>query len=224
MKKLFIGLAALALGAAAQAQDPSTGSGQAQQQPPQKEMHFRHHGEGRREGHGRHGELAQKLNFSDQQKQQLKDINTKYRQQLADLMKNEDITVREQKARLAAIRKEHKEQMQALLTPDQKAQLEKMKAEHRELAKVNAKTRAEKMKIKLGLSDDQAKQLKDMHTGTAAKMKQIRDDQSLTPDHKKEQIKSLVKEQHEQLKSVLTPEQLKQLDEMHHGHQREWTK
>ena len=217
MKRLFIGLVALALGAGAvEAQNTP------QQQPQQEQMHRHdHRGFGK---HGEHGDLAKKLNFSDQQKQQLKDINTKYRQQLADLKKNEDITVREQKTRLAAIRKEHHEQMQALLTPDQKAQVEKMKAEHKELAKVNAKARAEKMKIKLGLSDDQAKQLKDMHAGTAAKMKQIREDQSLSPDQKKEQIKSLVKEQHEQLKSVLTPDQLKQLNEMHHARQGEWTK
>jgi len=228
MNKLFIGLAALALSAgAAQAQEAQPAPQQ------QKEKHsFHHRGQGMRHGHGHDQALAKKLHFSDQQKQQFKDINTKYRQQLTELKKNEDITVREQKARMAAIHKEHKEQMQALFTPEQKAQLQKMKEDRKELAKVNAKARAEKMKIKLGLSDEQAKQLKDMHAGTFAKMKQIREDKSLSADQKKDQVKSLVKDQHEQLKSVLTPEQLKQLEGMRHGRQgrdregreKEWSK
>lgn len=224
MNKLFIGLVALALG---------TGAAQAQETPQQKpgQSFHQHHGDG--QGHGRHDHmLAKKLNFSDQQKQQLKDINTKYHQQLADLKKNEDITVREQKARMAAIHKEHKEQMQALLTPEQKTQWQKMKEEHKELAKVNANARAEKMKIKLGLSDEQAKQLKDMHASTFAKIKQIRENQSLSREQKREQVKSIVKDQHEQLKSVLTPGQLKQLEDMHHSHpgrdregrEKEWSK
>jgi Spy/CpxP family protein refolding chaperone len=125
---------------------------------------------------------------------------------------------------MAAIQKDHRQQMQNLLTPEQKAQIEKMKTERKEMAQVNAKARAEKMKIKLGLSDQQAQQLKELHTSTAAKMKQIHSDQSLSPDQKKEQIKSLVQDQKQQLKTVLSPEQLKQLDEMHHGHQRNWTK
>jgi len=80
------------------------------------------------------------------------------------------------------------------------------------------------MKIRLGLSDDQAKRLADLRTATVAKMKELRSNQSLSPDQKREQMKSLVQDQKQQLKSVLTPDQLKQLDEMHHGRGREWSK
>jgi len=169
--------------------------------------------------------LAKKLNFSDQQKQQLKDINKQYHQQLADLNKNLDITVREQRAKMAAIHKDHQQQIQNLFTPEQKAQLQKMKDERQEMAKVNAKARAEKMKIKLGLSDDQAQKLKDLRTATFTKIKDIRSNESLSADQKREKMKAIVEDQKQQLKSVLTPDQLKQLDDMHHGdRRREWTK
>lgn len=168
--------------------------------------------------------MAKRLHFSDQQKQQLKDINKNYHQQLADLDKNLDITVREQRAKLASLHEDHKAQIQALYTPEQKAELQKMKDQRREMAQVNAKARAEKMKIKLGLSDDQARQLADLRTATFSKMKELRSNQSLTPDQKREQMKSLVQDQKQQLKSVLTPDQLKQLDEMHHGRGRDWSK
>src|SRR4051794_35350804 len=133
MKKLFIGMIALALGA---------GAAQAQEAPQQKPMdHPGHRGPGGHEGHGHEQMLAKKLNFSDQQKQQLKDINKQYHQQLADLNKNLDITVREQRAKMAAIHKDHAQQIQNLFTPEQKAQLQKMKDERQEMAKVNAQAR-----------------------------------------------------------------------------------
>ena len=198
------------------------GAAQAQQDSPKPADHFGHRGHGGSEGHGREQMLSKKLNFSDQQKQQLKDINQQYHQQLADLNKNLDITVREQRAKMAAIRKDHMQQIQNLYTPEQKAQLQKMKEERMEMAKVNAKARAEKMKIKLGLTDDQAQKLQDLRTATFTKIKDVRSNESLTPDQKREQMKAIVQDQKQQLKSVLTPDQLKQLDEG--GHQRKWSK
>ena len=225
MKKIFVSVIALALCAGAvQAQQND------QQQGDQQHMgRFNHGGPG---GFGGRGHdmmmgrmMEQKLNFTDQQKQQVKDINQKYHQQLADLNKNLDITVREQREKMASLRKDHMTQLQGVLTADQKAQIQKMKDERAELAKVNAKAREDKMKIKLGLTDEQAQKLKDLRTTTFTKMKELRSNQSLTPDQKKAQITAIMKDQKEQMKTVLTPEQLKQLDEMHHGHQRgEWSK
>jgi hypothetical protein len=76
------------------------------------------------------------------------------------------------------------------------------------------------MKVRLGLSDAQASQLKDMRKGMATKMKSIHTDNSLTDEQKHEQIKSLVKEQKDQLKNILTPEQLKQLQQIREQHHR----
>ena len=209
---------ALALGAGAvQAQQGD------QQQGPPRQGRFNRRGpggDGRHEGFGGGRMLAGKLHFSDQQKQQLKDINSQYRKQLTDLNKNLDITVREQHAKLADLRKSHLQQVEALYTPEQKTQIQKMKDERKQMAEVNAKARAEKMKIRLGLSDDQAQKLKDLRTATASKMKDLRSNQSLSTDQKREQIRKIIAEQKEQMKSVLTPDQQKQMEQMHRGHQR----
>lgn len=186
----------------------------AQQPDPMQQAHhrsFHHHV---------HGMMAKKLNFSDQQKQQLKSINSDYRKKLADLKKNEDITVREFKSRMSVLRKEHRTQIQALLTPEQKDQVAKMKQERMQLAKVNAGARAERMKIKLGLNDAQASQLKEIRTGMAAKIKAIHTDNSLSREQKHAQIKSLVMQQKDQLKTILTTEQLQQLQQMRAAHNR----
>jgi len=178
-------------------------------------MQQNHHRSFRHRGHDR---MAQKLNFSDQQKQQLKSINSDYHKKLADLKKNEDITVREFKSGMAALRKDHRAQLQALLTPEQKNQLAKMKQERMQMAKVNANARAEKMKIKLGLNDTQASQLKTIRTDMVAKMKSIHMDNSLSQEQKHEQMKNLVLQQKEQLKNILTAEQRQQMEQMKKEH------
>lgn len=174
---------------------------------------FRHH-----RGHGR-DMMAKKLNFSDQQKEQLKNINSDYHKKMMDLKKHDEITVKEFKSQMGALNKAHREQMQALLTPAQKDQLSKMKEERMKMAKVNAGARAEKMKIKLGLTDAQASQLKTMRTETFGKIKSIHADNSLSQEQKHEQIKSLVLQQKEQLKTVLTPDQMQKLEQMKGQHQ-----
>jgi len=169
--------------------------------------------------------IAKKLNFSDQQKDQLKNINSDYHKKVSELRKHEEITVREMKSQLAALHQQHREQIAALLTPAQKDQLAKMKQQGIAMAKVNAGARAEKLKIKLGLSDAQAGQLKTIRTDMAAKMKLIHTDNTLSQEQKREQFKTLVTAQKEQLKSILTAEQLQQLEQLkQQRHRRDFSK
>ncbi|MEP6748941.1 MAG: hypothetical protein ABJB86_14515 [Bacteroidota bacterium] len=206
MKKIIVSLAILLVAAV-------TVNAQQQDQKGQQHQQFNHHDH---KGRG-HDMMAKKLNFSDQQKQQLKNINTDYHNKMTALKKNEDITVRESKMRINTLRKDHRAQIRALLTPEQKNQIAKMKQERMEMAKINANARAEKMKIKLGLNHTQASQLKDMRTGMVTKMKSIHTDNSLSQEQKHEQIKTLVMQQKDQLKTILTPEQLQQMQQMRKG-------
>lgn len=206
MKKILAGLAVIMAAAfsvnAQQADKP---------QKQEHHQHFRHHGGGM---------MAKKLNFSDAQKQQLKDINSSFHQKMSELKKHDEITVKEYHVQMNALQQEHKSQLQAVLTPAQKDQLAKMKQERTEKAKTHALARAEKMKTKLGLTDAQAGQLKEMRSGTMAKIKTIREDNTLNRDQKRDQIKSLVIQQKDQLKTILTPEQLQQLEQMKGQHRR----
>lgn len=206
MKRTIVSLAVMVIAAiSVNAQQPDKTIN------PEHQQHFRHHG---------HGMMAKKLNFSDAQKQQLKTINSDYHNKMMELKKHDEITVKEYKSQMTALRKAHMAQIQALLTPAQKDELAKMKEKRMEMAKLNAGTRAEKMKIKLGLSDAQASQLKEARTDMVAKIKSIHTDNSLSQDQKREQIKSLVMQQKDQLKTILTPEQLEQLQQMRLQHHR----
>ena len=204
MKKAILGIclaAFVAVGAFAQDQE----------QPGFSDHHY---------GHQRFDMMSQ-LNLSDQQKSELKTINEDFKQQMTDLKKNEDITVREWKSKMATIRKDHHEKVQNVLTDDQKASLKKMMQEHRAEMRKHSAHRLEQMKKDLNLTDDQVASLKKNHEDMAQKFKAIRDDKSLSDDQKKAQLKDLREQQQNSLKSILTPEQMQkwQQEKKSHRHQ-----
>ncbi len=69
------------------------------------------------------------------------------------------------------------------------------------------------MKADLGLSEEQSAKLKDNREAMAEKIKAIREDKSISDESKKEQVKELMKKQKEEMKSILTEDQLKKLEE-----------
>jgi hypothetical protein len=130
-----------------------------------------------------------------------------------DLQKKDDITVKEWRSKQAQLIQDHRDKMQSVLTPDQKSQLDKMKAERGAKMKEMNEKRFKMMKERLALTDEQSKKLKDMHAATAEKMKAIHENSNLSPQQKMEQSKELKKQDKEQLKSILTEEQLKKMKE-----------
>jgi hypothetical protein len=167
------------------------------------------------------GMMTEKLNLSEDQKVKMKTINEDFQAQMTELKKNDNITVKEWKSKMQTLRKDQHAKMQGLLTGEQKAQLEKMKADHKALREVDAKARTEKMKIKLGLTDDQAAKISRNHSEMAEKLKAIHDNNALDEASKKEQMKEVMKQQKETMKSILTEEQMKKLhDSKREGHQK----
>src|SRR4051812_28445805 len=117
MKKIVLGMMAVALTFSAMAQTNDGSADKAKSE--QKE--FKHK-------HARHGENFDKLNLTDDQKAQVKTLNESFRQQMQDLHKqgNMDVDARQQKR--DALVKEHKEKLAAILTPEQRKQAEAMRS------------------------------------------------------------------------------------------------
>jgi hypothetical protein len=187
--------------------------------------------------HERHGKMhhrkggamgLHKLNLTDAQKEQMKSQHENFRKQMEELKKNDNITVKEWKTRMENLRKENKTKMENILTAEQKAQVEKMKIEKKAMHEVDAKARLEKMKIHLGLSQEQASKIEKNRKEMAEKMKAIRENKSLNDEKRREEMKELMKKQKENMKSILTEEQLNKMKEgkkhgpgMRHGKQPE---
>ena len=196
MKKVLGSLLALTLiVSAAQAQDQT-----------ETHRHGKHHGKEM---------LAKELNLTADQKKQLKDINADTHKQMAELKKNDNITVKDFNSRKEAIKKTQHEKMLALLTPDQKAQMEKMKQDRMAKGKERGEHGLQNMKTQLNLTDEQVSKLEASRESFHAKAKDIRSNTSLTEDQKKSQIKELAKQQREDTMSILTKEQLQKMQELH---------
>lgn len=169
---------------------------------------------GMHKGHPRMpGMLMQKLNLTEDQKAKFKTQHESFRKQMEELKKNDNITVKEWKSRMEALHKDNKTKLDGILTTEQRAQIEKMKEEQKAMREVDAKARMEKMKIHLGLTDEQAEKMKKNREEMAQKMKSLREDEKMDADKKKGKIKELMKEQKEKMKSILTEEQMKKMQE-----------
>lgn len=198
MKKIIVTVFALAV---------ATLATQAQDKPDVK--HDRSKGR-------QHKEYFQQLNLSEEQKAKFKSLNEDFRKQMQDLKSQENLTVKDQKEKMKALRNDHKTKVQGVLTNEQKDQMKKMREEHKAKRQANASDRMEKMKTRLNLSDDQVAKMKTQRTEMSSKFKALRENKSLSDEQRKEQMKELRKQQKEGMKSILTEEQMKKLQEGKH--------
>jgi Spy/CpxP family protein refolding chaperone len=173
-----------------------------------------------KKNHHRGGMEMKSLNLTEDQKAKFKSQNEAFRKEMQELKKNENITVKDWKAKAETIRKQHKEGIQSILTSEQKAKMQEMKAkmqEKRKEGKVRSddmrKNRGDRMKTELGLTADQSAKLETSHKAIREQMKAIRANTALSDEQKREQMKELHKKQKENLKSILTEEQLQKMKE-----------
>ncbi len=166
----------------------------------------------KRGGHDKQ-EMMKQLNLTVAQKQQFKTQREDFQQQMAELKKNDNITVKDWKAKKETLHKEQKAKMDAILTSDQKATLEKLKAEGKGKHDGMNRHQGNDMKTQLGLTDDQSAKMKKSREEMMQKMKALRDDKTLIDEQRMEKRKELMKQQKESMKSILTPEQMKKLNE-----------
>ena len=113
--------------------------------------------------------ISKQLNFSEEQKKQSKTINADFRKKMQELNKNENITVKEQREKKSAILKERKARMHGLLTAEQRTKLAQLKVERKVKKEERYANRLDKMKTRLGLTDEQVSKLKDPKSSKSCK-------------------------------------------------------
>lgn len=160
--------------------------------------------------HSRHEMMARKMNLSADQQVKMKAIHEA------------------RKAEMKALKQQHKQlnqkyadQANQVLTPAQKEQMQKMKAERKQKAKEGRKGfkhgkagrhgkgmhKGAQMRKDLNLSADQQNRMAELRKEFKGQFDALKSNQSLTAEQKKEQMKELKKSQQEKMKSILTQEQ-----------------
>lgn len=119
MKKLALGIMAVAISFASMAQS-DTAKHRGQYKGAHKE--FKQRG-------GR--EFGENLNLTEAQKSQVKTLNENFRNQMKALREDQSLSDEARKEKARALKTQHKSQIQALLTPEQKKQWEEQKGQGR---------------------------------------------------------------------------------------------
>jgi Spy/CpxP family protein refolding chaperone len=204
MKKLFIAALSLAL---------FTGvvAAQTKEHRDDHKQHHRHHKHHKRHHH-RKGVAA--VHFSDAQKAQAKNIAKDYHTKMTALRSNDNMTLGDFKKQRAALATQHKQDMKNLLTPEQKTQVAAAQQKRQEDRQVRSAAHIERMKIKLGLQDEQVAKIKEQRESFHKQAMAIRQDQTLQPEQKRAQMKALAQSQKNQFKSILTTEQQEKLNSL----------
>ncbi len=201
MKKYFTSALILAL---------TISAAQAQTTPEKKQGH-----------HKEHKMAYDQLNLSAEQKASMQKIREDFKKKMDELRKQDQLTVAEMKQRRQALHDQHKSQMEAILTPAQKDQLAKMKADRKSM-KMEGKGKPDKggrdfghrgasLQKELNLTPDQQQKVSKIRDDYRTKMQALRNDNSIPQDQKKEKMRELMKQQQEEMKSVLTPEQVEKM-------------
>ena len=221
MKKYLIAASAfmiIAVTANAQSTDNSTKSAPNQQN---SKMHGPRTGLGMNT-HRRNFMMMRDINLTDAQKQQAKSLNEEYNAKVKNLKKDENITLKDYRAKKASLEQERKSKFQALLTPEQKDKIAQAKKTRSEKMKMTTQKRLDKMKSDLNLTDEQVAKIQEQRNTSMEKMKAIRENSSLSEDQKREQLMDLHKSMHESMNSILTADQIKKRDEMRINRMKDW--
>lgn len=215
----------------------SIGAVQAQQTKPgkaegQKKEHRGHHGDHK----GGKGAGFEKLNLTADQKAKMQSLREEFKKESQALKAQENtLTVAQMKEKRKALHEKHQAQMQAILTKEQKEQIAQFKAEHKGAAQARkgdrgrfdssargqrdgfrgqrgpGGARGAEFAKELNLTADQQTRMQQIRTDFRSKMEAVRNNSALTQEQKRTQFQELTKAQQEQMKSVLTKEQIEKM-------------
>ena len=155
--------------------------------------------------------MFQGLDLTDDQRSKVQTILQGERSQIQALRSNTSLTDDQRKQQARQLRRTDHQQLLAILTPEQQA---KMKQLHQQRRGRQASFNAGRRFQALNLSEQQKAQMAPIFQSTRQQMQALRSDSSLTPEQKRERMKEIRQNQMAQMKSILTPEQQQQMQQM----------
>ncbi|MBX2964888.1 MAG: hypothetical protein KF845_01995 [Cyclobacteriaceae bacterium] len=176
---------------------------------------FAQHEDGRHKRAGGYGETMKTvLSLDDNQDEAIREINKKYATRHVELRKDSTQTREEKRAESQSLMKERKDEIKAVLTPEQNAKWEEHKTQRLEKRKEHRKKgvdkHRERVKTDLSLSDEQAAKMQEAGKAFREKSRELKKDGK----GEKEEFKKLKTEYDTTVKSILTDEQYQKWREM----------
>jgi periplasmic protein CpxP/Spy len=158
-------------------------------------------GKGKFKGMGEGKGKFEGLNLTDEQKAKMKAVWESKKPQLKAIRENTSLTPEQKKEKLKTLRDSIKNEMKAILTPEQQKTLEEKKSKMGEMRK------------KVGLTDEQKQKMKALRDKFKPEIQAIKNDSTLSKEQKMAKMKDVLAKMETELKTFLTPEQQKKFEE-----------
>ena len=136
----------------AQQDQDKNSSGQTQGDDQGKQRQWRRGGMQRQRQHM--AAIAEKLNLTDEQKQQFQKISQETRKQAMAIRQDSALSNDQKKEKMQAVRKQAHQQMFGVLTPEQKDKLKEMREQHKKEMEKNKTPGDQASARKAGAADD----------------------------------------------------------------------
>ncbi|HOM71140.1 MAG TPA: hypothetical protein PLP86_02750 [Armatimonadota bacterium] len=165
--------------------------------------------------------IAAKLNLTPDQRQAIQSIVESHRQQAQRIMQS-NLFPEEKRARRQELRQDMKREIFQILTPEQQAKAQrfmKQKAGQRQ----GAHLRMQQCFEQLNLTQEQKEQIAAIHRRAMVAVRDVKTNTELTDRAKQDRIKIIRERTHEQVMSVLTPEQRNQFNQFCAQHRQQKT-
>lgn len=146
---------------------------------------------------------SQRVQLTAEQKKQLHDLRVSARDQAAIIHNDQTLTAEQKQSKLKELHASTREQMKAVLSPDQQ--------------KAFAARRAA-FAAKLGLTPDQQSKMKDLFTSTHQQRQAVLTNSGLSNEQKQAQLTQIREASKAQLATILTPDQLTKMQQMRRMH------
>ncbi len=174
---------------------------------------------GERKGKHHNRGIANQLDLSDVQKQQVKTLREKMKPQLEALRADSSLSPQQKKEKMKQLNQARKTEMESILTKDQYAKWQQFREgrknkQSRQAMAGQRKQRFEKMKQELNLTDAQIDKLKASNKPLNEKVKAIRTNTQLSKEQKMEQLKVVRQQRKQNMQNILTAEQRTKLKKL----------
>jgi Spy/CpxP family protein refolding chaperone len=160
--------------------------------------------------------MSKRLNLTDDQKTKIQPILQNSFQQVRSIHQNTSLTPDQQKTQIQQIRESSRDQIKQILTPEQVAQMGNGPGE-RGPGMSRGGPGGDPlawMSKNLNLTDDQKTKLQPLFADQHKQVQSVMQDSSLTQEQKRAKVDEIRKATHQQVMSVLTPEQQTQMKQM----------
>ena len=164
--------------------------------------------------------LTEALELTEEQQVKAKEISERFITRIQAIKADTTIAVETKKAQFKELKKAHKEEIKAILDENQLVKLEQLEAERKAKKEASKKTpeeRAEaqtqRMATALDLTEEQIEKVRILNLKVINKIQVIKEDESMTPEKKKEFIKGNKQDHKSVMKSILTDEQFVKYEE-----------